>query len=90
MKEKIEAPLATIEVVPTGDTGISWDEIWAFIQRYYDAERQYVEELIRHHGSIALFRAPGDGSWPEIPTSSSTCAPIPGMRRATCWYAFAL
>jgi hypothetical protein len=61
MKEKIEAPLAAIEVVPTGDTGISWDEIWAFIQRYYDAERSYVEELIRHHGSIALFRAPDDG-----------------------------
>jgi hypothetical protein len=61
LKQKIGAPLAAIEVVPTGDTAIPWDEIWAFIQRYYDAERPYVEELIRHHGSIALFRAPGDG-----------------------------
>jgi hypothetical protein len=61
VKERIEGPLATIEVLPTGDTGISWDEIWAFIQRFYEAQRDYVEELIRHHGSIALFRAPGDG-----------------------------
>ncbi len=59
MKERIKAPLATIEVMPTGEPAISWDEIWEFVQRYYDTERDYVEELIRHHGSIALFRAPG-------------------------------
>jgi hypothetical protein len=61
LKQKIAAPLATIEVVPTGDTSIPWDEIWSFMQRFYVTERSYVEALIRHHGSIALYRAPDDG-----------------------------
>ena len=61
MKERIEASLATIEVVGTADPALSWDEIWALIQRFYEAERGYVEELIRHHGWIALYRAADDG-----------------------------
>jgi hypothetical protein len=61
LKKRIAAPLATIEVVPTGDTSISWDEIWSFMQRFYDTDRAYVEALIRHHASVALYRAPDDG-----------------------------
>ena len=61
MKERIGGGLATIEVMETADPTLSWDEIWTFIQRFYDTEREYVEELIKHHGSIALFRAAGDG-----------------------------
>jgi hypothetical protein len=60
LKQRIEGPLATIEVLETADPAISWDEIWALIQRFYVAEREYVEELIRHHGSIALYRAADD------------------------------
>jgi hypothetical protein len=53
--------LATIEVLPTaGQPPALWDEIWAVIQRFYDAERDYVEELLKHHGSIALFRSARD------------------------------
>ncbi len=61
MRQRIATPLAAIDVVPTAEPAIPWDEIWSFIQRFYDAERDYVEELLRHHGSIALFRAPDDG-----------------------------
>ncbi len=61
MKERIEGPLATIEVLESADPAISWDEIWDLIQRFYEADRGYVEELIRHHGWIALFRAADDG-----------------------------
>ena len=61
MKQKIEAPLATIEVLPTADPDLPWDEMWAFMERFYEAERGYVENLIRHHASVALYRSPGDG-----------------------------
>ena len=61
MKGRIEGPLATIEMLETADPALSWDEIWALIQRFYEADRGYVEELIRHHGSIALCRTAGDG-----------------------------
>lgn len=60
MKETIEGGLATIEVMETADPTLSWDEVWVLIARFYDAERAHVEELIKHHGSIALFRAAGD------------------------------
>jgi hypothetical protein len=60
LKERIKGPLATIEVLGTADPAIDWDEIWGLIQRFYLAERDYVEQLIRHHGWIALFRAAGD------------------------------
>jgi hypothetical protein len=54
---------APIEVLPTaGQPAAFWDEIWSLIQRFYDAERGYVEELLRHHGSIALFRAARGGA----------------------------
>ena len=57
---RIEAPLATIEVVGTADPALSWDEVWGLIQRFFDAERENVEELIKHHGFVALFRAADD------------------------------
>ncbi|MGZ5041575.1 MAG: hypothetical protein ACXWG1_18800 [Usitatibacter sp.] len=60
MSERIVGPLATIEVVGTADPAISWDEMWNLIQRFYEAKREDVEELIRHHGSVALFRAADD------------------------------
>jgi len=60
LSERIDAGLATIDVRGTADPGIDWDEIWALIQQFYDTERDYVEGLIRHHGSIALFRSAGD------------------------------
>jgi hypothetical protein len=61
VKERIDGDLATIEVVGTAEPTLSWDEIWRFIERFYDARRDHVQELIKHHGSIALFRAADDG-----------------------------
>jgi hypothetical protein len=61
LKERIDTSLATIEVIGTADPALSWDEVWMLIQRFYDAERDYVEQQIKHHGSIALYRAAGDG-----------------------------
>jgi hypothetical protein len=61
VKERIAGPFVTIEVAGTADPALPWDEIWALIQRFYEAEREPVEELIKHHGSIALYRAADDG-----------------------------
>ncbi|HET9862559.1 MAG TPA: hypothetical protein VFP37_03890 [Steroidobacteraceae bacterium] len=48
----------TIDAVPTGSiAAASWDEIWELTRAFYDAERGYVEQRLREHQRIVLFRS---------------------------------
>jgi hypothetical protein len=51
----------TIDAVPTGSIApSSWDEIWELTRTFYDAERAYVEQRLREHQRIVLFRSRGE------------------------------
>ncbi|NML47455.1 hypothetical protein HHL11_27140 [Ramlibacter sp. G-1-2-2] len=53
----------TMQIVATPDVPApTWDELWQFSCRFYDAERAYVEARLKEHGELALYRDPGDGS----------------------------
>jgi hypothetical protein len=55
------SPGVTIDVVPTGAISLpSWDEIWQLTRAFYDAERAHVEQKLREHQRIVLFRSRGE------------------------------
>lgn len=48
-----------IEVVATNAaTPATWSDIWSLSQTLYDTDRDYVEQSLKQHQRIALFRAP--------------------------------
>ncbi|MBC5783384.1 hypothetical protein H8N03_10550 [Ramlibacter sp. USB13] len=54
---------ASVRFVPTGAiTPDLWDELWALTCRFYQADRAYVEEKLKGHQHIVLFRDRGDGT----------------------------
>ena len=48
-----------IEVIATGAaTPATWNDIWSPSEILYDTDRGYVEQTLRQHQRLALFRAP--------------------------------
>ena len=54
---------ASVRFVPVeAMTPALWDEIWALTCRFYEADRAYVEERLKSHQRLVLFRDRTDGT----------------------------
>jgi hypothetical protein len=75
-----------VEVIPTlTTTPAVWDEIWRLTQAYYDAERGYVEEKLREHQRVVLFRSRGEGALVGMASVDIYPAEFQGRRLAVIY-----
>jgi len=51
----------TIDIVPTATLAApTWDEIWRLTETFYDTDRGFVEERLKEHQRVVLFRSQGE------------------------------
>lgn len=55
-------PAVNVDRVPVDRlTSADWDQVWNLTRRYYETDREYVEQSLRAHQRLALFRRCSDG-----------------------------